>query len=306
LESVMSDVHIRGLVPRAGTTEWIWRDAAFLELHPENAEPLLAQIGSDVEIGAQAAAFDLVVISGTVEGEAALRRALASWAARDPETYVLLVQRVGFLAAPSDATLDFVVREYDTWRKKRDARRAQACAYTLGALAAAASHARRERGRAIADRLVMDLYAAKTDDDRVALLRGLGNAGFAEDAAAITIYAADPGDDVRAAVAAALRRVDDDRAVAVLLRLVTDSSGNVARTAITSLFRHTLADASWSALDAAIATDKIPRTARAALVNELAKKLGDDAHAPVSLRLLHDAPSTDNDLRMRIESLVAN
>ena len=38
---------------------------------------------------------------------------------------------------------------------------------------------------------------------------------------------------------------------------------------------------------------------------ELSRKLGDDPHAERSLRTLHDAPGTDAQLRMRIESLVA-
>ena len=305
LDSVIADVHIRGLLPRVGTTEWIWRDSAYLELHPGDAEALLAEVGSEADLGAQAAAFDLVVIAGATEGEAALRRALASWAARDTDSYIVLVQRVGFLAAPSDASVDFVMTEYTKWQKKHDARRAQACAYTLGALAAAVAHTDREHARKIADRLVTDLYAAKTDDDRAALLRGLGNAGLAEDAAAVTIYAADPSDDVRAAVASGLRRMPSESAVATLLRLVTDPTGAVGRAAIASLFRHALNDSAWGTLNDAIAADRIGDAARVVLVNELAQRLGDDPHVETALRLLHDARSTDPQLKIRIESLVA-
>lgn len=243
--------------------------------------------------------------AGTREGEAALRRALSSWAGRESGAYIVLVQRVGFLAAPSEATVAFVLAEYTTWQKKHDARRAPACAYTLGAVAAAVARTDRERARRLADRLVMDLYAAKTDDDRAALLRGLGNAGLSEDATALTIYAADPSDDVRAAAATGLRRMESDAAVAALLRLVTDKSGAVARAAVASLFRHALADAAWGALDDAIASDRIAELGRVTLVNELSQKLGDDPHVEVWLRLLHDARSTDPQLRMRIESLVA-
>ncbi len=305
LDSVIADVHIRGLLPRVGTTEWIWRDSAYLELHPDDAEALLAAVGKDADVGAQAAAFDLVVIAGTSQGEAALRKALASWGSREPDTYIVLVQRVGFLAAPSDATIDFVGSEYAAWQKKHDARRTQACAYTLGALAGAVAHTDRERARKIADRLVMDLYAAKTDDDRAALLRGLGNAGLAEDVTAVTIYASDPSDDVRAAVATALRRMNADAAVPALLRLLTDKNGAVARAAVSSLFRHTLDDSAWAAINDTIATGRLAALARGALLNDLARKLGDDPHAETALRLLHDAPTTEPQIRMRIESLVA-
>ena len=134
---------------------------------------------------------------------------------------------------------------------------------------------------------------------------GLGNAGLAEDAAAVTIYAADPSDEVRAAVASGLRRMPSESAVATLLRLVTDPSGAVARAAIASLFRHALTDSAWGTLNDAIAADRIGDAARAVLVNELARRLGDDSHVETALRLLHDARSTDPQLRIRIESLVA-
>ena len=52
LEGVLADVHIRGLLPRVGTTEWIWRDVAYLELHPDEAVALLAQVGKDGDLGA--------------------------------------------------------------------------------------------------------------------------------------------------------------------------------------------------------------------------------------------------------------
>lgn len=303
-QSVVSDVRLQGLLPKVGATEWIWHDAAWLELHPEEAQHLLDVAGKDLPIGGQAAAFDIVVIAGMPEGQAALARALTAWGARDDASYVILVQRIGYLRKPEGATLSFVEAEYARWRGTP---RGRACAYTLGALAAAASNEPSQAARAtvMVATLAEDLAKAKAVDEREARIRGLGNSGMPEAVPAILAQAKDGDVTIRLAVASALRRMDGDDVVDTLLALVTDPSADVASAALPSLFRQDLVDADWQALHVALVEHRIPKEAQDALVNGLAAHRGESPYVAAMLVAMAASDDVSPRVKARVETVLS-
>ena len=302
-ESLFADVRMVSVLPRAEATSWIWHDGAFLELHPEYAEKLLEQASRELDLTGQAAAFDIVVVSGTAQAQKALEAALKAWAQRDDHTYVVLVQRVGYLRRPSIDTLAFVDAEY---AKHRGTDRGRACAYALGALAAAGRDEQAEKSNAIVTELVGDLAKAKSDDDRSALVRGLGNAGYPTTIGAIVAHRGSESADVRAAVAAALRKVDGPPVVDALLELVTDRDAVVAATAFASLFRKELDDATWARLHELFDARKISSSAHETLLSGLSARRGESPQVTAILVAIIASPDVDSSVRQRAESILRN
>lgn len=299
-ESLYADVRMASVLPKAGATAWIWHDSAFLELHPEDAAKLLDQASRELDLTGQAAALDIVVVSGTPEAQRAAAEALRTWAAKDDASYVALVQRIGYLRHPSPDTLAFAEAEY---LRQKGTERGDACAYMLGALAAAAREGQPDRAQAIVARLVADLASA-AGDSREALIRGLGNAGFESALSAITAHKAAKDASVRAAVASAMRKMEGHAAVDALLELVVDEDAVVASTALGSLFRKHLDDDAWARLQRAAAEERIPEGAQSDLVNGLAARRAETPRAAAILVAMVAAPNLHPKTRMRVESVL--
>lgn len=300
-ETMHADVRAAALFPRLVTTEWVWRDSAYLELHPEEAGPLLDR-AAPLGTPALAAAFDIVVIAGTDEGQAALVRALASPAAESEEAYITLVQRTAFLWSPTPEIVAVVGRDRARFRGTD---RGQAATYTLGSLAHAVAREAPEVASQIVRDLEGDLAAAKNSAERVALLAALGNAGLAQSDGAITAHARDMDPLVRASVAHALRKIPTDDAVATLEELISDPEPDVAGNALDSLLRRELDDEDWSLLSRRVTDGAVRTEAFASLVNGLNRRRGDDPRAEGVLVAMATSPIVPPDVKQRIENMLA-
>ena len=52
-ESVIADIQRVAALPQPTNREWVWHDAAYLELHPEEARPIVAGMADQsVTVGA--------------------------------------------------------------------------------------------------------------------------------------------------------------------------------------------------------------------------------------------------------------
>lgn len=317
-ESTFADVRTAALFPRDAGTAWVWRDAAWLELHPDEAEPLLARADRDLSLTGLAAAFDVVVVSGTPTAQRALVATLERVASRDDGTFDLLIQRLGHLKEPSAETLAFAARHY---REERQPHRRAAAAYATGALARHALEAaartdgppRPTDGQSCAasppcaSRLALgaleaDLARATSDPERVTLLRALGNGGQTSSLRAVAPHARSTDVDVRRAVAAAVRNMEASEVVDLLLGLARDADGGVVREALSSLFRKGMDDDDWKALGAIVAEGRMPSDAHHTLVQGLATRTDDDPHAETILLQLLASDSVAPRLKLQIES----
>lgn len=300
-ESLHADVRSASLFPRAGSTQWIWRDAAYLELHPEAAAPLLSS-ASQLGTKGLAAAFDIVVIAGTEAGQDALVAALQRPEAQTEEAFVVLVQRLAFLAKPRSSLVAFVARERV---RHAGTDRGRAAAYTLGALARNVAVDEPHTAEMIGADLVKDLNVAETVADRVALLAALGNAGLSSTAAAVMAHAKDKDAAIRRAVASALRRMEGSPVVDALLALSIDAAPEVTTVALDSLLRKQLDDADWTLLSQHVAAGRVHADAHGTLVNALASRRGDGPQPDAVLGAMLASEHVGVDVKQRIEAALS-
>ena len=300
-ETVFSDIRTASLLPKQGATAWIWHDSAFLELHPEETQPLLEHASLGLDLSGQAAAFDIVVISGTPGAQSSLLGAMRTWAGKDPQSYIILIQRLGFLRHPTADMLAFVSSER---ARLLGTDQGRACAFALGALAAAAREKDLDAAKAIVASLAADLATSTSDEDRDALVRGLGNAGFESSLDAILSQRASESEDVRVAVATSLRRIQGRRTQDALLGLVMDPQPRVAREALESLFRRPLDADGWTALHKAFDDGRIATEAYETLLNGLSAKRHESPQVIALLVAMVASPTLDSQVRQRAESVL--
>lgn len=298
--SLLADVRKTASLSQPSSHEWIWRDGAFLELHPEEAAPLLASAMADPSLAVQAVAFDIVVISGTEVGQAALVQTLASM---DPgtERFEVLLERLGQLARPTAPTLAFAEGVY---AKARTPSARRTAAFMLGALARHAEEHDAAATERIVHRFEAELREAKTNDARVTLLGGLGNAGQSRGVPTIVPYAEDEDEDVRHGVASALRRMEGEPVVRTLLALARDPSPRVATEAMTSLSRKDLDDPAWAALSAMLREGALAEDVHATLLALAAERREDDPRAVGVLVAMLASASVSAELKMRVEGIL--
>lgn len=318
LETAFADLRTAAVLPREAGTAWVWRDAAWLELHPEQAAPLLARAEAELSTTGLAAGFDVTVVSGTATGQRALVASLERVRPREDGTFELLIQRLAHLKEPTTETLAFVARAHD--EAKAPARRG-AAAYTLGALArhaldaeARADGAPRAGGsgapcasapcaaRRAVTTLEEDLGRAQTDADRVTALRAIGNGGQSSSFRIVAPHARSSDADVRRATAAAVRNMEGGEVVDLLLVLAADADGGVVREALSSLFRKGLDEDDWKALGAIVEAGRMPSDAHATLVQSLTTRTDDDPHAEAILLQLLASESVAPRIKLQIES----
>lgn len=293
--SLLADVRAASLQQRAAPTEWIWRDAAYLELHPEACAKLL-DAATSMGLPALAAAFDISVIAGGDLAQTALVAALKR-AAVNEEHYIVLVQRLAFLQAPSVDTLAFMGSEYS---RLSGTDRGFAAAYALGALSA------RVRGKdpllaaQVRGPIERGLKGARSGSERAALIAALGNAGGPGDAIRAHKASADP--EVRRAVAHALRRIDERASIAVLLELMSDKEPSVSTMAATSFLRQTPSEEDWTSLAHDITAGTVPRETHRVLANGIAQR-NDRSGLPVFVALMERA-DVGEDIKQRVQSIL--
>ncbi len=299
-ESVVADVVRVASLPHPPSAEWVWRDSAFLELHPEESRFVVDAGMADRSLGVRATTFDIVVIAGTEAGQAALVDALGRVDVAS-DHFEVLVQRLGHLAHPTTATVKFVEGAYaraSTTSSKRS------CAYVLGALARHSEDDAPETTKRLVGQLERELTDATTDESRETLIGALGNAGQPSSALAITKHAQRESEDIRYSVASALRRMDSRPAIDVLKEMLTDAQPRIATAAAYGLGRMRLEANDWDGIAATVRAGKVADGAHPTLLDLAANKLEED---PGAIRLLVAMIASENvslEHKERVSSLL--
>lgn len=226
------------------TPSEVWRGAAvwLLRLNARESE-LLAQVFEDepTRDDTRLLILDLFAAAGTFEVQAILRRLLSlAVARRSNRVFASFVQRLGFVEDPDGPTLRYLMSVYAEARGEPEEIRS-ACAYALGACAGHAHRAGDEDAAVRATEMLRrDLFLVGTPSQKRALVLALGNAGLTTDLPAIVRAANDLEPQVRAAAAAALRKIDDREARAQLVSMLIDADTRVGESAILALSEHEL------------------------------------------------------------------
>lgn len=215
-------------------SRWLWRTTGLLIAAPSAAK-VLAEVFGNEALGRRGheLVMDLLASAGTPEAQAVMRELLARpESRRDPNEHMMLLQRIAFLHEPEKETLAFVRAELD--RAAPGSRLRVACLYTIGA---AIGHLG-ERDALVGpyEALLLAELAAGNEG----AVRALGNAGFVRNVPKILAEKDDPREEVRAAVASALRKTRIPSATRALLDLSNDRDATVQRTAYQSLSEHPL------------------------------------------------------------------
>jgi hypothetical protein len=298
-ETVMADLATAAAAPRAGITEWIWHDTAWLELHPSEGDRLLVD-AAEKDRDVRRTAFELLVATGTPEAQSTLVRDLERGRFLDADERLVLLQRLSYLKEPSPPTRSYVANVY---AKSRHGSLGFAAAHTLGALAAAVSTTDADAAEALVAPLVEDLSRTASTDERIALVHALGNAGLSGTERAVVPYAGDPDPALRQAVARSLRRTEES-ATETLLALAADEEPLVAEAALDSLFRKELSESDWAALARIVDKDEMPRLAQGRLVTGLGEHLASSPKVPEILVRLLASPRLDQRLVQQVEGLL--
>src|SRR5262249_8581128 len=147
----------------------------------------------------RAMVLDVLSVAGDQAAQAAMREALSTEAAReDAEGYVSCLQRFIFVRRPERESATFVASVIDGAQACHGLTVEGAAAVTLGALVRNLERSG-EHGAASEHhaRLFRDLARAAPGDERLYLLRAVGNAAGTGDEDAILAYARDGRADIR-------------------------------------------------------------------------------------------------------------
>ncbi|CAN5924074.1 hypothetical protein BH11MYX4_BH11MYX4_46250 [soil metagenome] len=231
--SSMLAAYAKGLPPARGM---LTATAAFLRLHPEACDAMAAQfLDPELTGRSRELMIGLLASAGSPAAQTGMRRALEVPESRaDLGVYGRMIQRLGFVTAPTRESLTFALAPYDNPDVAGDADLRRVTGLTLGALAAHASGPTKALGDAIHARLVADVKAATTSEAKVALVAAVGNAARASDVPLLRSVAKESEPGVRESVARALRSVDSPETRTALREMITDSSADVARAAARS------------------------------------------------------------------------
>lgn len=228
---------------------FLWQASALLREKPEAAEALRTPyLDPKARHERRALIADLLAGAGTPKSQATLCELLASHAADDDARKHLLNQRIGLIAAPTTATVDFARKSF--LDSAHDGTHT-GWAYSLGALARALSGSDPNASGSLNDALVSELRAATTPEQIAAALHALGNAGRVENVALIVPYAENPATIVRLAAADALRHTQTLESEGGLVALSTDAETQVAVRALEVLAGFTMREDLVSAARAA-------------------------------------------------------
>ncbi len=281
--SRMLTAYGKGLPPARGM---LTATAAFLRLHPEACEAMATQFLDPALDGrSRELMVGLLASAGTPVAQAGMRRALEVPESRaDLGVYGRMIQRLGFVTAPTRESLVFAVDLYDSPAIVGDPDLRRVTGLTLGALAAHASGPARALGDSIHARLVADVKAATSAEAKIALVAAVGNAARASDVPLLRTVAKESESNVRESVARALRGVDSPETRVALREMITDPSADVARAAARSYDARALEAADMTELAALANGGAISPAADASLVSVVQGHL--DANKEASEQIL--------------------
>jgi hypothetical protein len=226
---------------------FIVETTGLLRARPELAAHLLPLfLDPDVDDTVRGRIFDVLSSAGTPEAQAVMREALAVAPVQaDRDLHARLLARFAFVRAPEAASATHVLTTHLAAAGDPDDPLYLTTLHTLGSVGRRASGRDPAVGAALHAALLLRLDAARTNDERIAALAGLGNYASAADVPRILVHAAAPAPEVRAQAATSLRRIPAPAARAALLDLVGDPDGDVAIAALGALdgMEPTVADA---------------------------------------------------------------
>lgn len=237
----------------AGTSpdsEWLWRAVGRLRLTPELAGELGALLPGLSPFG-QALIADLLASAGSPQAQAALRAALNDPALiASPVTRARLLQRLGFVDAPTPETLAFV----EEMAGDEDVRVRRAAHLTRGGLAR-----RTEDPTPIIDALTQ---ATRADDpaEARAAIAGLGNSAHPDAAPTIFEHADAQDPAMRRTAAQALRNMPD--ADDTLVGMAGDPVSTVQQAALAALNQRPPTSAAADGLSAGLRDGSIQDSQR--------------------------------------------
>lgn len=273
-----------------------------LEREPELCERLveLFQLPGTDERG-RAVLLDLLAGAGTPQAQAAMRKALSMPQARGDKQYHMLLSRLALVQEPTAETVDFARQEYEQSQGAVHV----ASTYVLGA-AAGALHRNggADKAQPAVQRLVEDLRGAKAPEQQAHLLLGLGNAGVAEHTPLIASYAQSSDEQVRRAVAKALRKVPSEQSQHTLLGLVADEAPRVQVTALDTLTRFELGPQALVRLRDEVLTGRLDPHSYGQLVTLVEPYLSREPAVRDVLEYLLTQDKTERSLRTRIHNLL--
>jgi hypothetical protein len=218
---------------------WLVHARAFLLLHPEALEALGRKLaGADVTPRGRNMMMQVLAVVGNPRAQEIMRATLdASHDAESARAYGLLVQKLGVVEHPTEATASYVESVYRDAHGRGDQQAALNDAAALGGVAGKlARGGDAAAARRIVSRLEGDLRSAATAEDRRGLILALRNAGAAGDPD-VRVFANDPSTTVRGELARSLGDVPTADARATLSSLALDGDTVVATNALQSLDR---------------------------------------------------------------------
>ena len=256
-------------------SRWLWQAAAVLEMHPELSNQL-ADLASDPDatLARQLLITDLLASVGHPEAQSALRQIVSSPEAKTKGAFHHFVQRAGFVKVPEPETAQLLQSIY----ADSSGRDHYAAAYAVGSVAGAlARRGDTDLAATLNEALTSELYAATAPQERVHLLKSLGNAALAENADVVASFASDDDAGVRSAAATALRGDSSATATEALLALGADDVQRVQRAAFRAIGKRALHGAELANIEAAVKDGSIHEPTFVALARNLTAQDADVA-----------------------------
>ncbi len=245
------DRGVRGFSgPSETFSRWLWRTTGLLKLEPELCDsfvPLFDEAGFDET--RRGLILDILVSTGHAHAQQVVRQLIASPTARaNLRSYVAYIGRLSLLDAPDADSARFALALYDG----SEGHAKTAAAYAMGSIVSKLPPGDDELRAELNQRLIDDLIAEPSAQERAGLLVALGNAGQAENLPVIREAATSPASAVRAAAASALRKTPGPQTATVLVGLAADRNHEVQRAALRVLDGHPLSASAQQALGARV------------------------------------------------------
>ncbi|NOU31737.1 MAG: hypothetical protein HOO96_27865 [Polyangiaceae bacterium] len=283
--------------------------SAYGRLHPESSQAMVTVfVGPTTRSRSRTLIMDLLAATGDHAAQVAMGEIVRSKAARaDAESYAHYLQRFMLLAAPERASAELLFSIYTESRATRDPFVADAAAVPLGAMARKLRAGEPELSARIHQRILDDLGKATSDDDRIALLKSLGNGAFPGDVSVIVAHTRSGASHVRDQAAFSLRSIDAEASRAALLALTQDPNRNVATTAVRALRRQSLSPEDWTFLRTLVVLGKTNKESDAdvvALLVDAESDPGEEAR-PI-LQAIQARTRPGSDLHDRTQLLLAD
>ncbi len=278
---------------------FIWEAVARLRVEPQRCESLLGFLRRpEFSKQGKALILDLLVGAGHHQAQAALREAMSMPRVRDHPSFSILFQRFALLKRPTPQTVAFLERA------RGEEKTAAAATISLGSAAGRLIRGQDPKeGHRIAAELSRSLDESEDPNAQRILLAALGNAGRAQDFERFERFARSESGTLRAATAAALRKLRTPRGRRLALKLATDPVDVVQIRALGTLQKQGLTEEVLEALLQDARAQKIQEVAVPTLLNAISGVAPDARRA--LLEALLQNPIADPSIGARVKAMLA-